>query len=151
MKITNTRTVKRNYPEKRITGAKLYIDSNEHGADSIIDEWFNKNEIWKLDFKCKTWSSVKRLGTKAVVAALREKFPTEKISYSVNAGCSCGCSPGYNMKQLTDIDMNNSENWITLEATEDEGDELRELLKTKFLPKLKKEIADQKALNIQIN
>lgn len=89
----------RRHPVKPIWhGCNVYAESN---ADKAIDAFFNENKIWSLDFKCKTWAKMKSAATKLTVAAMREVFgETAKIAYSHKAGCSCGCSPGYKVREM---------------------------------------------------
>jgi len=89
---------RRPYSERTIhNGFNIFVDSN---ATALVDEFFNKHEIWKLDFKCSTWTRMKNAATKINVAAMHEFFGSDvEINFSHKAGCSCGCSPGYRARK----------------------------------------------------
>ena len=92
----------RSYSERRIiNGFNIFVKSN---ATDLVDAWFNKNEIWALKFKCKTWNKLKAMATKLNIAAMRAFFKNEscEISFSHYAGCSmCPCSPGYKVRKAS--------------------------------------------------
>jgi hypothetical protein len=70
--------------------------------------WFDENNIRSLKFKCKAWNAVARAGTKIsckqIVPVIAERFKLQpdqfELSFSLKAGCPCGCSPGYVGKVL---------------------------------------------------
>lgn len=79
-------------------GCIVHVESN---VTRVVDEFFHDNKIYMLNFKCKTWSKLGTISTKATIASLREIFgPEPEIKWSRTAGCSCGCSPGYRVKNL---------------------------------------------------
>lgn len=96
-------------------GCIVYADSN---ATKIVDEFFHDNKIYALPFKCRTWSKVSGEGTKLTIAALREIFgPYVDIKWSRTAGCSCGCSPGYRIKNLErGHKYRNHDVWVDVEV-----------------------------------
>lgn len=124
----------------RQTGARFFLDSN---LIAVIDEWFHDNEIWSLKFKSSTWTKVKNLVARPISAAIEEHLQKEtnfsfgKVSYSNKAGCSCGCSPGYVAKGVGV----NGNFFGTAHFPAETVEEVKELLATKFLPMLKKEIS----------
>ena len=67
----------------------------KYNPERIISDWFDKNKIGRLEFKCNAWSKAKRLAHKYIYKQLKELVPCKSILYSRNAGCSCGCSPGF--------------------------------------------------------
>jgi hypothetical protein len=77
----------------------------------IMTEWFDKNNIGSLKFKCRAWNSVARAGTKISEAQIAPVIAKEfglrledfTLKFSVYAGCSCGCSPGYVGKLVSPI------------------------------------------------
>lgn len=82
--------------------AKVFVQDSK--ASDLADEFFNDKKIHSLHFKCKAWAKVKNFATKIegqeIRRALREFAPSAKIksvSFSEKAGCSCGCSPGFNI------------------------------------------------------
>jgi hypothetical protein len=79
--------------ERYTDGARVFADSN---TSKVVNEFFNKNEIFNLAWKCKTWSSLRNKATKLDIAELKTVFgPYAVIRWSRTAGCSCGCSPGF--------------------------------------------------------
>lgn len=116
------------YPDRFINGFNVFVKCN---ASKLIDEWFSENKIYSLDFKCKTWSKAKRAASKLTIGAMREKLFGDEyaINYSLYAGCSCPCSPGYRVRRkkdsntvgfFTKLDPNtnivNHNLWVTVEV-----------------------------------
>jgi hypothetical protein len=80
-------------------GFNVYADSN---LSSAIDEFFNANKIYSLSFKCRTWTKLKNFVSKVEAASLKESFSLEDsaaVKYSHKTGCSCGCSPGFQVRK----------------------------------------------------
>lgn len=140
MKATITSVNPRSYKERPISGAKLFISSDENCPDSVIDKWFSDNEIYLLNFKCKTWSKVKGLSTRKMKGPLKELVKCFKMNYSHKCGCSCGCSPGYNVTDPLNKEHVNTNIYVKCEGVPNDADELRDLLELKYLPMLKDEI-----------
>jgi hypothetical protein len=100
------------------SSAKVFVQSN---ADKLVDTWFSDQKVYALEFKSKTWSKMKALAAKANVAALRQIFDG-KLSYSHKCGCSCGCSPGYNLRNISNdkiADLARKEFWVDVETETD--------------------------------
>lgn len=128
----------RDYGERPTRRARVFVSSN---ATDLADEWFTRNKVWSLDFKCKTWGKVCRLLHKINKVAISDLLECNKkdIVYSVNCGCSsCPCSPGYN---VYNTNKNNKGVWVNIEASADELDPLMEYLKLADL-ELQVEIAE---------
>jgi hypothetical protein len=117
MKATITKTREISSGQRRKPGRNLvYIKSP---FDDVADNFACKYDIFNLEFKCKTWSKVCRLATKAAIKALKEVFPyASDIKFSAKAGCTCGCSPGYVIKENSNVIGKNY--WVTIEATDEE-------------------------------
>ena len=110
-----------NDSEKRGKFGRAIVYLQKSPLDKVADEWFTKNDISRLNFKCKTWDKVCRIVNKAQADLLKELFSegVKSITYSRKAGCGCGCSPGFVVK----YDNNNVSGrwfWVDLEATEEE-------------------------------
>lgn len=81
------------------SGCNCFVKSD---ATKIADTFFHENKIYNLNFKCKTWNKIKRLVDKLNIEALKIIFPEEcTIRFSHKTGCSCGCSPGYRVRNVT--------------------------------------------------
>lgn len=111
----------------------------KYNPDRIIDTWFDKNDIRSLEFKCKTWAKAKRLAHKYIYKQLKELVPCKSILYSRNAGCSCGCSPGFfvnepELQEHTGVSM-----WVKGIVVNDE--ERHEILRK--LEQLTKELKEE--------
>jgi len=83
------------YTERRKKGARAFIDSN------LVDcstEVFHENELYNVKWKSKSWTKLSSYATRLTAKALREKLELSEnvsVTFSVYAGCSCPCSPGY--------------------------------------------------------
>lgn len=96
---TITSARRRPYSERLIhNGFNLFVESN---ATKLIDEFFNENKIWSLDFKSKTWAKLKRMACKLETEAMKDFFGAEcEMKFSHYTGCSmCPCSPGYKVRK----------------------------------------------------
>ena len=113
----------------------VYVDCS---ITELVDkEFYTKHKIWDLNFKCKTWSAVKRLASKYATVALQPLFPNDAIKYSDKAGCSCGCSPGYH---ITHNGSSSSKDiWVSITHDEDTLNKVRNELVV-FEDKLQREI-----------
>ena len=144
MQATITSSSRRPFGDRFINkGFNVFVESS---ASKLIDKWFNDNEIYKLDFKCKTWSKLKRAAIKLEIKAMRELFGDDcKIAYSVHAGCSCPCSPGFRVRNCEgkrNVEHFNHDVWMDIK-----GDTSSiEALLPKCLELLKKEIAEREAV-----
>lgn len=99
----------------------VYVRST---LDAVADEFYNKYEIFDLQFKCRTWSSVCGKVTKVTTEALKDIFAAAtSIKFSHKAGCSCGCSPGYIVKYDSERDGRNY--WVDIEWSEQELNNIR--------------------------
>jgi hypothetical protein len=80
-------------------GAKMFVKTN---ADPLLDSVFSKTDLISARFKSKAWSRLSAKVTKLVVTAIRSHYnlPTADVSiaFSQVCGCSCPCSPGYNVR-----------------------------------------------------
>jgi hypothetical protein len=80
---------------RRKRGARAFINS------TLVDcstEVYHESELYNVEWKSKAWSKLSSWATRLTAKALREKLELSNnvsISFSVYAGCSCPCSPGY--------------------------------------------------------
>lgn len=150
MKATvNTIRVSQN---QRKTG--IYI--NNSPLNEVADKFATENGIYFARFKSKVWSKIKRMVNTAhtplikscIPDALKEKFVDDvgefTISYSDNAGCSCGCSPGYVLRRNSNVCYNI---WVTVEATEKEVSEFTQKVNA-LLPEWEKEVESHKLTTV---
>lgn len=86
----------------------------------IIDEWFCRNGVYGLQFKCKAWNKLRNKVMKIEREAIKSFFSVDQrvksVGFSVHAGCSmCPCSPGYIVKFDDGSSMKWHENyWLDL-------------------------------------
>ncbi len=77
---------------------KVYVGS-DNTIDEQLDQWFSKNSIHTLTFKSRAWSWLSnqrhKLFSKLIAEAL--DVGVKHVKFSHKAGCSCGCSPGFNV------------------------------------------------------
>lgn len=68
-------------------------------GSNLLDEWFLKNEINFLDYKCKTWDWLCKKLNKIIFAEILKyfKLTEDDVSgyFSAYAGCTCPCSKGF--------------------------------------------------------
>jgi hypothetical protein len=76
------------------------VFTNDNGAE-IVDAFFDKHKIHSMDFRCNTWSWLKRQIQTIAIAKIRAHFKLPEsvsICWSDYAGCSCPCSKGFVVK-----------------------------------------------------
>ena len=93
----------------------------------VDNEFFNKHEVYNLDFKCKTWTALCNYVNKQTIASLQVLFPGDTIKFSAKAGCNCGCSPGF---RVTHHNPNTRGRyvWVDVECEESELETTRKAL-----------------------
>lgn len=72
-------------------------------ARSLADGFYNRHKIHSLRYKSAVWKRAGKIATKAetneIKPALARHFGCREdelsLAFSVYAGCSCGCSPGF--------------------------------------------------------
>ena len=130
----------------KIGNSIVYVESK---LDKVVDAWYDKHQVYNLSFKCKTWSKVKSLASRAHTKALKELFPDAvSIKFSSKAGCACGCSQGYIVKHEPNTYGRNF--WVDMLVTPEEVEELSQQVNSeKFEAELKAEIAREVPHSIQ--
>ena len=118
MKATITESRRRPFGDRFINrGFNVFVESS---ASKLIDKWFYDNEIFKLGFKSKAWSKLKRSAIKLEIKAMRELFGDDcDITYSVYAGCSCPCSPGFRVRKCEgkrNVEHFNNDVWMNIKG-----------------------------------
>ena len=116
---------------------KVFVGVNNTYIDKIINEWYDNN-IYSLKFKCKTWSWLISHRNKVIAAHIHDLLnldETKKVKFSYYAGCRCGCSPGFLIKEgnrnVRDVKVNNeiyNNVWVEI-PTEQYTDKFKELIK----------------------
>lgn len=80
--------------------AVVYIKKT--AIDTIINKWFSDNEIYSLDFKCKTWTWLTARRNALIASKIHSLLGLDEnqmVKFSQYAGCSCPCSPGFLIKR----------------------------------------------------
>ena len=128
--------------------AVVYIKKT--AIDTIINKWFSDNEIYSLDFKCKTWTWLTARRNALIASKIHSLLGLEesqKAKFSRTAGCHCGCSPGFlikrgnkNERRIMVDGQAYSSIWVNID-TDEYAQEFEEYIKTASL-KLEKELQD---------
>ena len=105
-------------------GSGLEKKLEKYSPDRILDQWFDDWKIHELSKKSEAWSKAKRIGNKYVYKAIKSLVPCKSVVYSRNAGCSCGCSPGYIVNTPEDTELIGTTIDMEVYLTSDERDEL---------------------------
>ena len=97
----------------------------KYNPERIVDQWFKDNKISELEKKSKAWSRAKRLANKYLYKYIKEIVPCKSIQYSRNAGCGCGCSPGFFVTEPELDEHKGVSAWVDgITLTDEERDEL---------------------------
>ena len=123
--------------------SRVFVNTPESSTsvEQLADDWFSKCKIWMLDYKCKTWASVVRKSNSVLYSTLREKFDATKVRYSRNAGCSCGCSPGFIVEEAKHEGRRFTYAHCDITSSEEEANSFKEFL-VKATVKLRAEMAE---------
>lgn len=129
-------------------------------ARQLADDFYNRHKIQSLRYKSKVWGRAGRLATRAEIAELRPalarffscKEDEIQLAFSVYAGCSCGCSPGYvgrvaSGRAITSPGgavLNRADIWADVEISPEARRDVIEGL-AKLEPDMEREIAEQSA------
>jgi hypothetical protein len=88
--------------DRRYTNRDLvvYIDDTE--LHKIADAWFNRNNLYQLNVKSKAWNTIIKYLNSVLEPRIAQHFKVPKASckYKRTAGCRCGCSPGFIVKNV---------------------------------------------------
>lgn len=83
------------YQQARRRGhVSIQIDATE--LKQRDDEW--RGVMWN-DYEA--GAKLRKALLRDVVKLLKELYPDSKVAFSQKAGCSCGCSPGYYVKDAS--------------------------------------------------
>lgn len=111
-------TINRKTQTVKYARSVVYINSSE--VDNAIGDFFSEQKIFNLDYKSKVWSDLKRevttMNREAIAKALG--IDLKEIAFSNKAGCSCGCSPGYIVKNPA---LRSASIWVDIEDCEVEA------------------------------
>lgn len=114
MNITQTQyDIERRHPHGCL---KLFVHNNV--LTDIADKWFNDNEIYKMQIKSSAWAVILKnlLGTIEQKIAKHFGIDPKFVKYSRKCGCSCGCSPGYNVRLPAGHDQTNHDAWANVDT-----------------------------------
>jgi len=114
------------YTESHDTKDKLNDEClKKYNPERIVDQWFKDNKISELEKKSKAWSRAKRLANKYLYKYIKELVPCKSIQYSRNAGCGCGCSPGFFVTEPELDEHKGVSAWVdNIVLTEEEREDL---------------------------
>ena len=92
--VTQTRFDQKVRPGK----CKVYVNS-DNPVDKMLEAWFDKNKIYQLTFKSRAWMWLSNQRHKLFAQLIGEALGCgwANVKFSHKAGCSCGCSPGFNV------------------------------------------------------
>lgn len=94
-KITTTNI---NFKSRKVV---VYVET-KNPVDQLIAKWFSDNNIYRLEFKSKAWSYISKKRNALFAERINKLLklaPDQRVTFSYTAGCSCGCSPGFLIKQ----------------------------------------------------
>lgn len=112
-KVTNHKRGERN------CGWRKGVIFTEISNINLIDDWFSKHDISRLEFRCATWNWLVRKHTEIVARVIRRHFGISeevKISWSAYAGCSCPCSKGYVISTGVDSNYPYFQQWVWMDV-----------------------------------
>ena len=133
--------------ERRSSHLIVYLEDNS--LTKLADKWFTENNIVQMKCKSKAWAAIGKLLHGMISMAIHIKIDGgESCTFSHRAGCRCGCSPGYVIKNPPDtFRFCNS----SVEISETEGEEvlLRNFIKSKKVADLLKRDWERHSVEVQ--
>ncbi len=94
--IVKTYTSHHDYNEMRRRG---YVSIEIKAADLAARDTEWRSVMWQESETA--GAKLRQALIKDVIRAMKELYPDSKITFSHKAGCRCGCSPGYYVKDAT--------------------------------------------------
>jgi hypothetical protein len=81
-------------------GSLLKISVENNALSDLADKWFMENAIFSFNIKSSAWNKICKTIDMIIgkdIASFFEINP-DLVKYSKKCLCSCGCSPGFNVK-----------------------------------------------------
>ena len=106
---------------KTSVDAKVYINTNK--VDNLVDDWYQRNELYRATFKSKAWSIITRARNRVIVKAIKEQIPlcdSANVRFNHKCGCSCGCSPGFDVRDSNLEEEHCNKYWLVPEVSTDD-------------------------------
>lgn len=127
MSVTIT-NLKRDY-DRRIKSPELRVYVGDTSLHKIADQWFADNDLMSMLVPSKAWRKLVRTLNNIIEPKLANHFkvPKEQVKYQRTCGCSCGCSPGYKVKQVPG-DLQYKSAWAQVQVEPHEEKFLRDMI-----------------------
>lgn len=95
---------------------KLFVDNN--AISKICDDWFEANNIRDMQVKSSAWDFICKTAFGMIEQKIAKHFSIDPkfVRYSRKCGCSCGCSPGYNVRLPAGHDQANHNAWANVDS-----------------------------------
>lgn len=151
-------TIRKVLPSESIRSRSSFRVYANDPARKLADGFYDRHNISSLRYKSKVWKRVGKLATKAeadeLKPALARHFGCREdelsLAFSVYAGCSCGCSPGFvgrvtSGREIASPDgsvLNRADVWANVEVSPEARQEVLDGL-AKLDDAMVREIAEQ--------
>ena len=118
--------------DRRYTNHDLIVYVENTPLHKMADQWFNQNKLFQMRVKSKAWSMIIRYLNGVLEPKLASHFnvPKQRCKYSHKAGCGCGCSPGFRLKQVR-TELQRRDAWVEVQVEPAELKGLKELMNSK--------------------
>ena len=107
---------------------KVHIENND--LTELLDKWFADNNIGDLKVRSKAWNKIcgayQRLVGQKICQHL--VLPPKMAKWSRKCGCSCNCSPGWNVKLPEGHEYRNHTTWATIEVLPEDVTYIRQVI-----------------------
>lgn len=113
-KVTQSKVTQVNDPQGREdfrkSASRFTVYTSGEARDLAVELYYDKHDVGSMQFRCQSWDRVAAVATRAEIAealpVLAKHFGCKEsdleLKFSQKAGCSCGCSPGYIGKIVTE-------------------------------------------------
>lgn len=115
--------------ERRYGCTELRVYVNDTALHKVADHWFSRNNLYQMNIKSKAWNKIVRHLNTIIESKLAQhyKIPKEHVKYSRTCGCSCGCSPGYKLKQVPE-ELQYKDAWTNIQVQDYLVQSLKDLI-----------------------
>lgn len=102
---------------RRYTSQALHVYVDNTRLHKVADDWFDRNNVRAIQVKSKAWASIVRRLNKIVGAELAKHFgvSASDCRWDRRCGCSCGCSPGFRIRNVYGMLRHNAWAKVTID------------------------------------
>lgn len=113
---------------RRHRSLKVHVENNV--LTDMLDKWFHDNSIGDLKVRSKAWAKLSGAYQRLVGQKICQHLvlPLKLAKWSRKCGCSCGYSPGWNVRVPPGHQYTNHTTWVTIDVLPEDMAFLRRII-----------------------